>query len=228
MSMNKLTDIFFDLDHTLWDFERNSALAFQEVFKKNKLSIKLDDFLEIYIPKNHAYWKLFRENKITKEDLRFRRLMEVFQDLGVKISKEEIDQLSEDYIVFLPKNNYLFDHAVPILDYLFQKYTLHIITNGFEEVQHIKLKNSAIDHYFSTITTSEDAGVKKPDPLIFETAIKKAKTCHTKSLMIGDNLEADILGAEKYGMKAIHFASTSKPSLKTLSVSSLKQLSEIL
>ncbi|WP_121665686.1 YjjG family noncanonical pyrimidine nucleotidase [Mesonia aquimarina] len=226
--MNNVTDIFFDLDHTLWDFERNSALAFQEVFNKNKLTINLDDFLEVYIPKNHAYWKLFREDKITKEELRYRRLMEVFEDIGFKITKEKVNQLSEDYIVFLPKNNYLFDYAIPTLDYLFKKYRLHIITNGFEEVQHIKLKNAAIDNYFTTITTSEDAGVKKPHPLIFERAVKKAETCHTKSLMIGDNLEADVLGAEKFGMKAIHFASISQPTTERLSVNSLKQLSEIL
>lgn len=226
--MINVTDVFFDLDHTLWDFERNSALAFQQVFQKNKLDINLDDFLKIYIPKNHNYWKLFREDKITKEDLRYRRLMEVFEDLGYKTSTEEINQLSEDYIVFLPQHNFLFDHTVDTLDYLFKKYKLHIITNGFKEVQHIKMKNSCIDHYFSTVTTSEDVGVKKPHPLIFEKALAKAKTSYDKSIMIGDNLEADIIGAENYGIKAIHFTSLGSSKQNRLSVDCLQKLSKIL
>ncbi|MFD2433603.1 YjjG family noncanonical pyrimidine nucleotidase [Mesonia maritima] len=199
--MTNITDIFFDLDHTLWDFERNSALAFEKILLKNEVDLNITDFLKIYVPLNESYWKLYREDKITKEDLRFKRISETFEALNYKSSTQLIEKLADDYILHLPDNNHLFEDAISTLDYLAEKYRLHIITNGFEEVQHLKMKNAQIDHYFETVTTSENAGVKKPHPIIFEKALKKANTENVKSVMIGDNLEADIEGAEKIGMK---------------------------
>ena len=113
--------------------------------------------------------------------------------------------LSHEYIHYLPQFNYLYEGAWEILDYLFPKYKLHIITNGFQTVQAGKLKNSNIEHFFQTITNSEMAGVKKPNPLIFEYALKKANATKSKSIMIGDSLEADIEGAINVGLDAIFF-----------------------
>jgi len=205
MIIKEITDVFFDLDHTLWDFDRNSKLAFERVFLKNKIGIDLDTFISIYEPINFEYWRLFREEKVTKEALRHGRLLDSFKKLNMEFSLEVIDTLSVSYIDELPHDNHLFDGAEDILKYLQKKYKLHIITNGFEEVQHIKIKNSGIASFFSTITTSEEVGVKKPNPLVFEKAMQKANVNASASVMIGDTFEADILGAEVVGMHTIFY-----------------------
>jgi len=197
--------LFFDLDHTLWDFDKNSAFAFDTIFKEQGFEISLPDFLNIYIPRNQHYWKLYQVNKISHEDLRYYRLKDVFDALQYEVSDKIIHQLSEDYIKYLPEYNHLFDGAIEILDYLKPNYKLHIITNGFASVQTKKLKNSNIDHYFETITNSEMAGVKKPHRNIFDFALSLANASKNDSLMIGDSYEADIVGAQDAGIEAIFF-----------------------
>lgn len=203
MKLTNIQHIFFDLDHTLWDFDKNSGLAFNSIFLKNKINVELDAFLETYTPINSGYWKLYRENKVTKADLRYGRLKETFDSLNINVTDDEIERLSIDYIDHLPNHNHLLEGTVEILDYLHPKYKLHIITNGFKEVQHRKMESSGILKYFKTITTSEDVGVKKPHRKIFETALQNASALVNESIMIGDNLEADILGARDVGMSAI-------------------------
>ena len=197
--------LFFDLDHTLWDFDKNSALTFEKIFKINNIEVELNSFLEVYMPINLAYWKLYREEKIDKTSLRFARLKDAFDTLGVQVSTQLIYKLSDDYITHLSTFNHLFDGTITILDYLKPKYTLHIITNGFKEVQHGKLNKSGIAHYFETVTNSEMVGVKKPNSKIFKHALDLAKATADESLMIGDNLEADILGALNFGIDAAVF-----------------------
>ncbi len=206
-----VTDIFFDLDHTLWDFERNSALTFERILSSNNIGVDLTDFLEIYVPANLAFWKLYREEKITKTELRYQRLKSVFDDLGYGISDDMIHVLSEEYIQHLSSYNHLFPSAIEVLNYLQPKYRLHIITNGFQEIQDKKLRNSNIDGYFDHVINSEMAGVKKPNPIIFELALKNADTVAEKSLMIGDSLEADILGAKAVGFHTLHFNGHNEP-----------------
>lgn len=203
---HQITDVFFDLDHTLWDFDRNSALAFETVFKKHGISLALDTFLPVYEPINELYWKKYREEQITKQELRRGRLQDAFATFQQQYPTDVLDYLADDYIIHLPDHNYLFDHTKEILEYLKPKYKLHIITNGFEEVQHRKLEKSGIAPYFDTVTNSERVGVKKPNPLIFNAALKQAKALSNQSVMIGDNLEADILGAENVGMHTIFFS----------------------
>ena len=203
MYKKDVTDVFFDLDHTLWDFDKNSMLAFERVLFKHKIEVNLKEFIEIYEPINFNYWKLFREDKVNKLNLRRGRLIDTFSELNMKFDLLEIDQMAETYIDELPVNNHLFQDAELILSYLNERYFLHIITNGFDEVQRLKLEKSGIKKYFTTITTSEEIGVKKPNPLIFSAAVKKAKTHVKSSIMIGDSFEADILGAENAGMKTI-------------------------
>ena len=205
MHNREISDIFFDLDHTLWDFDRNSELAFERVFRKHKIELPIKDFLKEYEPINLIYWKKYREERITKDELRRGRLTEAFDIFKLKFSDETIDALAVCYIEELPVNNHLFVGTLEILEYLSEKYTLHIITNGFEEVQHLKLNNSGIKKYFSTITTSEEVGSKKPNPVIFETALTKASATAKNSLMIGDSFEADIKGAENAGMQTLFF-----------------------
>jgi len=205
MKIENIEHVFFDLDHTLWDFDKNSALTFEKIFELNKMEINLDEFLEVYVPLNLQYWKLYRENKIDKESLRYGRLNDVFKSLNMRIKTRMIYKLSEDYIDNLINFNHLFEGTVEILDYLKPKYKMHIITNGFKEVQHGKLNKSNIDHYFDTVTNSEMVGVKKPNPKIFNHALDKARAKVENSIMIGDNYEADIQGALNLGFEAICF-----------------------
>jgi putative hydrolase of the HAD superfamily len=200
-----ITDVFFDLDHTLWDFERNSALTYEKIFRANGVDVSLTDFLEVYVPANLQYWKLFREGKIGKEDLRYKRLKSVFDRIGYSASDSLIHRLSEAYIEHLCAHTHLMPSALEILKYLQGTYRMHIITNGFEEVQRRKLNNSGIDSYFSQVVNSEMAGVKKPDPGIFRLAMKMARVPAEKAVMIGDSLEADILGARGVGLQTLHF-----------------------
>jgi len=200
-----ITDIFFDLDHTLWDFEKNSALAFETVFKMQDLEVNMNDFLQFYVPINREYWERYRKDKVTQKELRYGRLKDTFDLMEFSIEDEKIGLLSEQYIHYLPKYNHLFEGTIEILEYLMPKYNLHIITNGFAEIQENKLNNSYITHYFKSITNSEMAGVKKPNHKIFEYALDLAKAKKENSIMIGDCVEADVQGALDAGLDAILF-----------------------
>ena len=202
---NGIKHVFFDLDHTLWDFDKNSGLTFKKIFELNNINIELGTFLEVYEPINLKYWKLYREERVSKPDLRYGRLKEAFDTLGVSVNDDMINYLSEAYIDYLTTFNHLFEGAIEILEYLQYKYHLHIITNGFEEAQERKMQNSKIRSYFKTVTNSEMVGVKKPNPKIFNYALNSAEANPNESIMIGDSLEADIAGAQKVGMRTIHF-----------------------
>jgi putative hydrolase of the HAD superfamily len=202
---DRITDVFFDLDHTLWDFDRNSALAFARLFRTHEIEIELTEFIRIYEPINFAYWKLYREDRVSKQELRRGRFREAFEPFGMSYSIEKLDELAVTYIDELPKDNHLLSGALEILEYLNPKYQLHIITNGFAEVQTLKLQNSRIAHFFNTVTSSEEVGLKKPHPVIFETALDKASVLPQSSIMIGDTFEADILGAEGVGMNTLFY-----------------------
>lgn len=229
MKFNNIQHIFFDLDHTLWDFDKNSALAFEVIFKEQQLEINLEKFLAAYTPINENYWKLYRDNMISKEDLRTGRLKDCFESLKFEISPVIVELLSTEYIKFLPEFNNLLVHTHDTLNYLHTKYKLHIITNGFEEVQHIKLKNSKIATFFKTVTTSEEAGVKKPHPQIFQLALEKSGAKAAQSIMIGDSYEADIVGAQKMGMHSIFFDYYQKQTnLPTLRIKKLNELKHYL
>ena len=221
--------IFFDLDHTLWDFDRNSEVAFDAIFKKHDFNFSTEEFLQHYIPRNQHYWKLYQVNKISIDDLRFYRLKDVFDILKVEVSKETINQLSEDYILNLPNSNHLFEGAIEILEYLQPNYQLHIITNGFHFVQDKKMKNANIEHYFQSVTNSEMAGVKKPHPNIFDFALSLAQANKEESLMIGDSWEADVLGALDFGIDAIFFNAENVATAKPITeVNHLLELKNIL
>ena len=205
-----ITDVFFDLDHTLWDFEKNSALAFETVFKMQKMSVNMNDFLQFYVPINLKYWERYRKDEISQNELRLGRLKETFELLEFPIEDQSILILSEQYIHYLPKYNHLFEGTIEILEHLNLKYNLHIITNGFSEIQENKLNNSNITHYFKTVTNSEMVGVKKPNALIFEYALGLAKAKKESSIMIGDCMEADVQGALDAGLDAIFFNGNNK------------------
>ena len=228
--MQNIQHVFFDLDHTLWDFEKNSDLTFQKIFKINDLSVDLHSFLEVYRPLNFKFWKLYREEKVTKSELRYGRLKNTFDAIDFPISDTLIYLIADQYIEHLADFNHLFDGAIEILDYLNQKYTLHIITNGFEEIQTKKIVNSKIYHYFEKVITSESVGVKKPNPKVFKHALEIANANIDQAIMIGDSIEADINGALGVGMKAIHcnFDTSLVPNNLFISVSSLLEIKKFI
>ena len=203
--MSKIVDVFFDLDHTLWDFDRNSKLAFERVFKKHTIDLAVSEFIKVYEPINFKYWKAYREERVTKQELRRGRLVDAFQHFRMSYPIEHIDAMATSYIEELPGNNFLLAGASEILEYLSPLYNMHIITNGFTEVQGTKLRTSGIAKYFDTVTASEEVGVKKPNKLVFERALEKAGALASSSIMIGDTFEADILGAENVGMHHIFY-----------------------
>ena len=207
MFKERVTAYFFDLDHPLWDFEKNSALTFEKILNKNEVDVPLNDFLDVYVPINFEYWKLYRENKISKSELRYQRLKKTFDTIGKNVADDAIHILGHEYIEYLSSFTHLFPDAIEVLEYLKPQYRLHIITNGFQEIQEKKLKGSNIHHYFNQIIDSEKAGVKKPHPYIFELALTEANVDAKNALMIGDSLEADIVGAISAGLQAVHFNS---------------------
>jgi putative hydrolase of the HAD superfamily len=226
MFQDKLKDIFFDLDHTLWDFEKNSEITFNLIFEKHSINLGLKDFMEVYRPVNFKYWNMYRRNQIDAVNLRYYRLKEVFDTLSYKADKPFVDLIANEYIDNLSDQIHLFEDAMDILNYLAAKYRLHIITNGFEIIQHKKIKSSKIDHFFETVTTAEGSGYKKPDRRIFDHALKKASAESKTSLMIGDSLEADIQGAKDFGMHAIYFGK--KPNFDVSHIEQLKELKTVL
>ena len=200
-----ITDVFFDLDHTLWDFDKNSEMAFDRIFKSKFPEIRIEDFIEKYAPINQACWKLYQNDEITHVELRYNRLKLSFDALNIDISDENINEIAIAYIECLTDNNHLFDGAIEVLEYLKPKYKLHIITNGFASVQEKKINNALLSGYFSTVTNSELAGVKKPNSIIFDFAVNSAKASKENSIMIGDCLDADVNGALNAGLDAIFF-----------------------
>ena len=199
--------VFFDLDHTLWDFEKNSGATFKSIFEELNFDFSLEVFLDFYNPINHYYWKQYRENMISEVELRYLRLEKTFEAMKVPFTPSLLERVAELYIQQLSTHTELFEDTISVLEYLSSKYTLHIITNGFEHVQQRKLENSGIAHFFKTVLTAEKIGVKKPHPTIFLSAMKTAEVLPEHTMMIGDSLEADIQGALKLGMQAIHFNS---------------------
>lgn len=203
--MKYIRHIFFDLDHTLWDFDKNAALAFEIILKENQIFIPVEQFTAVYNPINQKLWKLYQVNEISHLELRYSRLKETFDVLKYDISDEVIHTISDRFIENLILNNFLIEGTIEVLDYLKSKYKLHIITNGFADVQDLKMKNSGLIDYFQTITNSETAGHKKPHQNIFEFALSSANASKEESIMIGDSYEADVVGALDFGMKAIYF-----------------------
>lgn len=206
--MHNFKHIFLDLDRTLWDFEKNSTAELTYLFTKYQLQQKgislVDEFIKIYKNINDQCWALYRENKLTKQELRSLRFLETLDYFGIA-NDELAENIGLDYIANSPNRTALIEGSLELLDYLNTKYELHIITNGFEEVQHKKLLNSQINSYFNEIITSEAAGFKKPKTEIFDYALKKAGAQRAESVMIGDDLNTDIQGAVDFKMEAIYF-----------------------
>ena len=204
----KYKHIFFDLDRTLWDFDAAAEVAFERIYDKYDLKSlgipSAHEFHEVYHPLNERLWELYREDKITKADLNRTRFLKPLEHYGIH-EIELADHLSEDYVYWSPRIVRLVPGTMELLDYLKPKYHLHLITNGFQEVQHTKLSGSGLEPYFETLTVSEEVGVKKPNPEIFFYALRKAQATAEESLVIGDEMAVDIDGARAAGIDQAFF-----------------------
>jgi putative hydrolase of the HAD superfamily len=230
--MNNVKHIFFDLDHTLWDFEKNSQETLKDLFFEMELNLHIESFerfMKKYREINNRYWNLYRQNKVTKEQVRNGRFKDTLNFFKLSDAEGLSIQLGDKYITISPTKTNLFPNTHQILSQLKQKYQLHIITNGFKEVQHTKLEKSNLIQYFDVVVCSEESGKKKPHKDVFNLALTNAKTLPKESLMVGDNLEADIIGANKVGMKTIWFnPGLKKTKVEVIQIKDLSELSSIL
>lgn len=222
--------LFFDLDRTLWDFDTNSKEALRELFEEQKLDLEVGDFqnfLKVYEEVNEECWKFYRMGQLKKEVLRVKR----FRDTLLKLdfpNEKVIGFFADQYVKRSPLKKNLLPGTLEVLEHLsHQNYVLHIITNGFKEIQHLKLKNTEIDVYFDTVLCSEETGAKKPHPKVFHAALELARSTSRESLMIGDDLEADIQGAQKVGMEAIWYNSSSKMNNTEEHIFQINELQEL-
>jgi putative hydrolase of the HAD superfamily len=225
--------LFFDLDHTLWDFEKNAEETLRTLFDHHNLarhgSFTVEQFIEHYSDVNHALWRLYQANKITQQQLRDVRFVRTLTRLGVAEADVPAD-ISRQFTDILPRKSAVFPFTHEVLDYLKPKYQMHLITNGFEDIQYIKLASSGLTDYFGEVITSEASGYLKPDARMFAHALQLTGAAAKTSLMIGDNLECDVLGAGNAGIDQVyfnvdkrrHFAET------TYEISCLSELKSIL
>jgi len=206
--VSRYEHIFFDLDRTLWDFDTNSREALREIFDSFDLSSmgigEAEHFIETYQAINEELWARYRQGLINKRLLRSRRFCDTLSRYG--IDDEYLgEKLGEAYIDISPYKTAVSPNCMEILDYLAGKYLLHILTNGFEEVQHTKLERSGLMPYFKEVITSEKAGARKPDPLVFGFAFEQTKGSIGDSIMIGDDLHTDIGGARNVMMDHVYY-----------------------
>jgi putative hydrolase of the HAD superfamily len=207
--MNRYTHLFFDLDHTLWDFDKNSETTLHQLYLEAELE-KLGaepfaQFTVVYHQINDKLWDRFRKGFLSREDLRWKRMWQTL--VHYKINNEKLaKEMSERYLEILPTQTNIFPHCKEMLQYCVDKnYSMHLITNGFEQTQKLKLRHAGIDTYFETMITSEQAMSMKPNKEIFEFALQHTRAKVSQSLMIGDALDVDILGAKNVGMDQVYF-----------------------
>lgn len=230
--MKKYNHILFDLDRTIWDFDASANDTFNLMFQKYSLAEigvpSLEAFRERYEIHNEMLWSWYRKGEILKEILNIRRFEMTLADFGIEDHTISIG-MSEDYVKVNPDKAFLFPGAIETLEYLAPKYPLHMITNGFQEVQEQKFRIAHLGRYFKSVTTSEEAGIKKPEPGIFHFALDKAKGLASDSIIIGDDLAVDIAGARNIGMDQVYFnpEGIRHKEKVTFEISSLTELKEI-
>lgn len=231
--MCKYKHLFFDLDHTLWDFDANAKETLAELYSffelNNRIDAAFEDFYPKYLFHNEVLWDRYHKGLITAEELKWKRMWRTMLDF--KIADDALARdMSGKFLEILPTKKILFPHTFEILNYLTEKkYTLHLITNGFEKTQWNKLNNSGLSGYFKEVITSEGSNSLKPKKEIFDFAMNKAKASLAESIMIGDNLDADIQGAINAGMDTVfvnHINAVPRISA-TYTVTHLNQLESI-
>jgi putative hydrolase of the HAD superfamily len=230
--MKKYKHIFWDLDRTLWDFDKNSEEAIRDLYKKHDLPIKLgvefDVFFQEYLTINHDLWAAYRKGEVTKDELRLRRFHYSFEKFGYSDSVFALS-FNDDYVALCSSKSNLIPHSKEVLDYLKPNYEMHVITNGFVEAQQVKINNSGLDKYFTEVVVSDGLGYRKPDKRIFDYAFEKSGATAENSIMIGDDYGPDVLGAKAVGMDQVYFTKAlQKGEDATFVIHSLLELKNIL
>jgi putative hydrolase of the HAD superfamily len=211
--MKKYRHLFFDLDHTLWDFATNERLTLNELFDKYDLRHyfkSFNEFYERYVPINTSLWEKYRNWEIRKIDLSIGRFHQTFQTAGLD-NIEMAELFSNEFVATNSQKTNVVPFTFDLLEYLKPHYTMHIITNGFTESQKVKLERSGLKPYFKKVFISEEIGVQKPKKGFFEYALKSCNAKKTESLVIGDSLEIDILGAKNFGLDHVYYNPYSIP-----------------
>ena len=226
--------LFFDLDHTLWDFDNNAKTTLQQLHIDLNLADKgiydFDLFHRNYLHHNEKLWERYRTGHIKQDELRIKRMWLTLLDFHVA-DEDLCRQLSEMFLQLLPTRTLLFPDTVEVLEYLTAKdYQLHLITNGFERTQHDKLKSCSIDRYFKEVITSEGSNSLKPHKEIFEYALTRTGAELRQSIMIGDSIDVDIVGARNVGMDQVHVNYTNTPQhvKPTYTIQNLRELRDFL
>lgn len=222
--------MFFDLDDTLWDFEKNSSTVLKDLFFEfnlaEKLSADFETFYSTYKKINLDLWVQYYKKQIDKTYLRNHRFNLAFKEFGYDNYDENL-LITEQYLKRSPKGTHLKEGCLDVLNYLKDNYILHIITNGFKEVQHIKIDGCKLRDYFSQIVISEEHSLTKPDEQIFRLAESFAGASAEECVMIGDNFESDIEGALNAGWEAIYFSEEIKNGYKGHAIRKLEELKEM-
>lgn len=249
MSMRRYDHLFFDLDHTLWDFETNSRLAMQQTILELKLVsqiIDFEQFIHYYEQINSQLWELYRKQEIRKPALIRQRFEQTLSHFEIHGTDPMV--MNEHYLKLMPQQKKLYPEVIETLEYLQQKgYQMHIITNGFTEVQHQKIESSGLSPYFQRVFISEAIQAPKPDKRIFQYALSSCNAKKNRSIMIGDSWESDIVGARNFGISQIFidntssfpqktntpplknsFIKTSPPRNTTFAIKTIKELTQLL
>ncbi len=212
--MTKYRHLFFDLDHTLWDYERNASETLSELFDQHfladELNTRKEDFIAKYHMVNDELWNKHDIGLIDKSQIRKERFSAIFNHFGSN-DQTKAKALSREFLEECPKKGHIFPFVIDALQYLKDKYTLHVITNGFKDMQAVKMRTSGIDHFFQQIIISEEVGYKKPQTEIFNFALAKAGAGNYEAVMIGDNLIVDIAGARNARIDQVFFNPKRKP-----------------
>jgi YjjG family noncanonical pyrimidine nucleotidase len=225
--------ILFDLDHTLWDYETNSTETLQELFNQHQLANQgvpsFSDFLKTFVSVNTQLWTLYDTGQLHKDVIRYERFHKIMLELGVDNYDLSL-KLSDEYVAISPKKGTLMPNAIEVLDYLYPRYPMTIVTNGFDEIQSTKLASSGITSYFKSVVTSARAGHKKPAKEIFEFALAENGFESHETVMIGDNLLTDIGGARNASLDTIFYNPNKVPhqDQTRYEIHDLKELKDIL
>jgi putative hydrolase of the HAD superfamily len=230
--MRKYQHLFFDLDHTIWDFNTNESETLTDLYNKYELFKHFDSFdafFERYKPINAGLWLQYRNGEIRKKDLSTGRFYNTFVTAGYD-NLDAATAFSADFVSINATKTAVVPHTFEVLDYLHPRYKMHIITNGFIETQHVKLDKSGLRPYFDKIFISEEIGIQKPKKGFFEYAVKSCNARKKESLVIGDNLEVDIQGAKNFGLDHVYFnpSKTLHTEDVLMEITSLLELKEIL
>jgi putative hydrolase of the HAD superfamily len=229
----KYKHIFFDLDHTLWDFDANARQTLEQMHLDLKLADRgihnFELFYKNYLKHNDKLWERYRKGYIKQEELRLKRMWLALLDFHIA-DDTLAREMSDLFLQLLPSRTIIFPYTREILQYLTDKgYQLHLITNGFEKVQLCKLQSCGLDQFFNAIITSESSNSLKPEKEIFEFALSKTGATVQESIMIGDTIEVDIAGAMSVGMDQIHvnYSGKEQELIPTYTVRTLKELEYI-